>query len=103
MKWLIIQDVGDCMSLLEPGATYVYEKANGVTYARKLGDDPSLRIAIGWDSQVQQDIDRFHKDVLWTNILREAEHNSALQDALDRVKVVYELSKQQDPVQHHPV
>jgi len=91
------------MGQLEPGATYIYERADGVTYARKLGSDPGSRTAIGWDSQVQEDLERFHKDVLWTNILREAEHNSALQDALDRVKVVYELSKQQDTVQHHPV
>jgi hypothetical protein len=52
---------------------------------------------------VQEDIDRFRKDVLWTNILREAEHNPALQDALERAKVIYELSKQQDTIFHHPV
>jgi hypothetical protein len=100
---LIIQDVGDGMSQLEPGAAYVYERADGVTYARKLGSDPGSRIAIGWDSQVQQDLDQFHKDVLWTNILREAEHNSALQDALDRAKVIYELSRQNQLIDHHPV
>jgi hypothetical protein len=91
------------MSQLEPGATYIYERADGVTYARKLGADPESRIAIGWDSQVQEDIDRFRKDVLWTNILREAEHNPALQDALERAKVIYELSKKQDTLFHHPV
>jgi hypothetical protein len=100
---LIIQDVGDGMSQLEPGAAYVYERADGVTYARKLGSDPGSRIAIGWDSQVQEDLDRFHKDVLWTNILREAEQNPALQDALDRAKLIYELSRKQDPLLHHPV
>jgi hypothetical protein len=91
------------MGQLEPGATYIYERADGVTSARKLGSDPGSRIAIGWDSQVQEDLDRFHKDVLWTNILREAEHNSALQDALDRVKVVYELSRQNQTIDHHSV
>jgi hypothetical protein len=91
------------MGQLEPGATYVYERADGVTYARKLGSDPDSRIAIGWDSQVQEDIDRFRKDVLWTNILREAEHNTALQDALERAKVIYELSRQSQTIDHHPV
>jgi hypothetical protein len=91
------------MSQLEPGATYIYERADGVTYARKPGSDPKSRIAIGWDSRVQEDLDRFHKDVLWANILREAEHNPALQDALERAKVIYELSRQQDPLFHHPV
>ena len=91
------------MSQLEPGATYIYERADGVTYARKPGADPASRMAIGWDSRVQEDLDRFHKDVLWVNILREAEHNTALQDALDRAKVIYELSKREDPLFHHPV
>ncbi len=91
------------MSQLEPGVTYIYERADGVTYARKAGSDPESRIAIGWDSQVQQDIDRFRKDTLWSNILREAEHNPALQDALERAKVIYELSRQQDTIFHHPV
>jgi hypothetical protein len=103
VKWLIIQGVGDGMSQLEPGASYIYERADGVTYARKLGSDPGSRIAIGWDSRVQEDLDRFRKDVLWTNILREAEHNSALQDALDRAKVIYELSRQNQSIDHHPV
>jgi hypothetical protein len=100
---LITQNVGDVVSQLEPGASYIYERADGITYARKLGSDPGSRIAVGWDSQVQQDLDRFHNDVLWANILREAEHNPALQDALDRAKLVYELSKQEDPLFHHPV
>jgi len=91
------------MSQLEPGASYIYERADGVTYARKLGDDPSSRFAIGWDSQVQQDLDKFNKDILWANILREAEHNPALQDALNRAKLVYELSKKDEPILHHPV
>lgn len=91
------------MSQLEPGATYIYERADGITYARKLGDDPGSRFAVGWDSRVQQDLDRFRKDVLWTNILQEAEHNPALQDALDRAKLIYELSKQDNPLFHHPV
>ena len=103
MKWLIIQDVGDRMGQLEPGVTYIYERADGVTYARKLGSEPGSRTAIGWDSQVQEDIDRFRKDVLWANILREAEHNPALQDALERAKVVYELSRQNQTIDHHPV
>ncbi len=91
------------MGQLEPGATYIYERADGVTYARKLGDEPHTRFAVGWDSRIQQDLDKFHKEVLWANILREAEYNPALQDALDRAKLIYELSKQDDPLFHHPV
>ena len=30
------------MSQLDPGATYVYERANGCIYARKIGDTKNL-------------------------------------------------------------
>jgi hypothetical protein len=40
----------------------------------------------------------------WIPIVLAAEQNSALQDALDRAKIIYELTKQDDdPIQHHPV
>jgi hypothetical protein len=86
---------------LEPGETYVYEKANGVTYARKIGDPPDQRFEIGRDQDV------LYKDLqearLWGDIYRAARTNPALQDALDRAKVIYELSKQEKTISHHPV
>ena len=42
------------MGNLKPGATYIYEKANGVTYAREFGADPSTRQVVGWDYDQQQ-------------------------------------------------
>jgi hypothetical protein len=42
------------MGSLKPGATYIYEKANGVTYAREFGADPSTRQVVGWDYDHQQ-------------------------------------------------
>lgn len=89
---------------LEPGAKYIYERVNGVTYARKLGEPAHTRIEVGRDydgplilgmpaTQVAQLVD----------IAKAAEHNPALQDALERVKVIYELSKQEQSIQHHPV
>jgi hypothetical protein len=88
---------------LEPGASYVYEKADGVTYARKIGDLPDARFEIGRD----YDSEKLHKDlmhsVLWGKIHRAAESNPALQEAIDRVIVIYELSRQDESVMHHPV
>jgi len=88
---------------LEPGATYIYEKANGITYARKIGDPPDTRFEIGRD----YDSEKLHKELmdaqLWGKIHRAAKSNPALQDALDRVKLVYELSRQDQTVDHHPV
>ena len=95
-------------SQLEPGATYVYEKADGVTYARKVGE--TARIEIGYDyrpdartSDGRPLHDHMMEDKLWGEIRRAAKDNPALQDALDRAKVIYELSRQDQTVQHHPV
>lgn len=88
---------------LEPGATYIYEKADGVTYARKAGDPPDTRFEIGRD----YDSEKLYKELmdarLWGKIHRAAKSNPALQEALDRVIVIYELSKQEQTVDHHPV
>ena len=77
------------MGTLKPGAKYIYEKANGITYAREFGAPHNDRFEIG------RDYERFLKDELqlWEDIVREGRTNPALQDALDRAKIVYHLSK----------
>jgi hypothetical protein len=77
------------MGSLKPDATYIYEKADGITYAREFGAPHNDRFEIGRDYQ------RFLKDELrlWEDIVREGRTNQALQDALDRAKLVYHLSK----------
>ena len=77
------------MGSLKPDATYIYEKANGITYAREFGAPHNDRFEIGRDYQ------RFLKDELrlWEDIVREGRTNQALQAALDRAKLVYHLSK----------
>ena len=77
------------MGTLKPGAKYIYEKADGITYAREFGAPHNDRFEIGRDYQ------RFLKDELrlWEDIVREGRTNKTLQAALDRVKLVYHLSK----------
>jgi len=77
------------MGNLKPGAKYIYEHADGITYAREFGAPHNDRFEIG------RDYERFLKDELqlWEEIVREGRTNQALQDALDRVKIVYHLSK----------
>ena len=88
---------------LEFGVSYVYEKADGITYARKVGDPPDARFEIGRD----YDSEKLHKDLmhskLWGEIHRAAKSNPALQEALDRVIIIYELSRQDEYIMHHPV
>jgi hypothetical protein len=88
---------------MEPGVSYVYEKADGVTYARKIGDPADARFEVGSD----YDSEKLHKKLmdarLWGKIHRAAESNPALQEAIDRVIIIYELSRQDESVMHHPV
>ena len=77
------------MGSLKSGVTYIYEKANGITYAREFHAPHSERFEIGRDYQ------RFLKDELrlWEEIVRAGRTNQALQEALNRVKILYHLSK----------
>jgi hypothetical protein len=74
---------------LKSGVTYIYEKANGITYAREFNAPHSERFEIG------RDFEMILKDEqhLWQEIVRAARTNQALQEALDRVKILYHLSK----------
>lgn len=77
------------VSRFKPGVSYVYEKADGVTYAREQGAPPNTRFEIG------RDYDRVLRDEqnLWKEIVRESRNNITLQEAMERVKVLYYLSK----------
>lgn len=77
------------MGSLKPGATYIYERADGITYCRELGAEPSSRFPIGWDYNTGNN--HFNAKI-WDNILKEAETNPTLQKAVDRVILLYKLS-----------
>ena len=97
------------MGKLKPGTTYIYERANGVTYAREFGANPSERFEIGWDwSSEDQQRGRSLRDIrvedkLWNDIRRLARTNETLQSELERVIMVYNLIKDDDPPDYHPV
>lgn len=86
------------MGNLKPGATYIYERDKGTVYAREFGADPSTRQEIGWDYDPRTDDGRpLHDHIMdskmWGEIRREAKTNVTLQKALDRVIMLYKLSK----------
>lgn len=100
------------MGSLKPGATYIYERNGGTVYARELGADPSTRQVVGYESGTEYDPITGHKinydkrtsdgrplhdhmkeDQLWGQIRRAAKTNPTLQDAMDRVIMIYRLSK----------
>ncbi len=74
------------MGTLKPGATYIYEKANGVTYAREQGKIE--RHPVGWEFDRE-----LESTLLWKDVHRAAKTNPALQKALDRAIMIYRLSK----------
>lgn len=84
------------MGSLNPGATYIYERSGGTIYAREVGR--TERTIVGYDSLTVSDgatsVPPHVVSSEWNQIFRAAETNSALQAALDRVKIIYNLSKQ---------
>jgi hypothetical protein len=77
------------MGTLKPGVKYIYEHADGITYAREFGAPHNDRFEIG------RDYKRHLKDELqlWEDIVRAGKTNQSLQDILERAKIVYHLSK----------
>jgi hypothetical protein len=60
-----------------------------------MGADPRDRFVVGYESAQDYDPTRhsIKENQLWHDIRRAARTNPALQEAIDRVKVLYELSK----------
>ncbi len=89
------------MGQLKPGATYIYERQDGVVYAREHGADPSTRKEIGWDWEPSDNLTNLRntnkqtlvENQLWYNIRQEAKSNPTLQRALDQCIILYNLSK----------
>jgi hypothetical protein len=82
------------MGTLTPGATYIYERNGDTVFRRESG---SLeREVVGYDYRTSDGRplhDHMIEDKLWGNIRRAAGTNPALQDALDRAIMIYNLSK----------
>lgn len=100
------------MGSLKPGATLIYERADGIVYAREFGADPSTRQVVGYESGREYDpvtghkIDYDHRtpdgrplrehlqeDKMWGEIRRAASTNPTLKDALDRAIMIWKLTK----------
>ena len=81
------------MRNLKSGATYIYEHADGITYAREFGAPYSERFEISRTAEKQSLIDDLREQKRWSNMHRAAKTNPVLQDAIDRVILIYELSK----------
>jgi len=98
------------MSQLKPDTKYIYERANGVVYAREFGADPGDRTVVGYDydpitgQKIPHDWDprtndgrplhdHIMEDKMWAEIRRAAKTNLTLQDSLDHAIMIYRLTK----------
>jgi hypothetical protein len=88
------------MGSLKPGATYIYERNGEEIYAREAGETDRKLIGYQYENKVDPRTDdgrplfeHLREDKLWGEIRRAARTNKALQEALDRVKIIYHLSK----------
>jgi hypothetical protein len=86
------------MGSLTPGATFIYERVGDEIYARESG--AAERTLVGYDQKYDPRTtdgrplrELLLEDKLWGNIRRAACTNPALQDALDRAIMIYNLSK----------
>lgn len=89
------------MGTLKPGATYVYERIDNITYAREIGPNYNNKQVVGYefnrkDAYLTDIVDRYYLETEWAEILQAAKTNKVLQDAVDRVKILYHLSKQDE-------
>lgn len=89
------------MGNLTPNVPLIYESPDGgkTIYARERGSSERTLLGYHYDinnshvntkSPGQQD---YEDHMLWNEIRQEAKTNPALQKAMDRVKLIYRLSK----------
>lgn len=94
------------MGTLKPGATYIYERNGDEIYAREHGQLDRKLIGYNWDpvtgSRIKVDPrtqdgrplhDHIIESKMWGEIHQASKTNPALQKALDRVIMIYRLSK----------
>lgn len=89
------------MGTLTPNATYIYERNGEEIYAREIGKTERKMIGYQYKNEVDPRThdgrplyEHMKEDQLWGEIRREARTNKVLQDALERVILVYHLSKE---------
>ena len=82
------------MGTLTPGTTYMYERVGDTVFRRKSG--ATEREVVGYDHRTPDGrpmTEHIMDAKMWGEIRRAAASNPALQDALDRVIIIYQLSK----------
>lgn len=88
------------MGSLNPGATYIYERVDNRIYAREMGQ--TRRQLVGWTDTSTGLAMREYASKM-NQVLQMCEQHPDMRDLLDKLFVLYNLRKAENPVQHHPV
>jgi len=91
------------MGTLKPDIQYIYERVDDVVYAREFGASVNERFVVGDLRTGRSMRDQLLEDKMWDNIRELAKTNITLQSELDRVIMLYNLLKQEDTTDWHPV
>jgi hypothetical protein len=77
--------------------TYIYESPDkgGTIYRRKFGEIDRELYQVS--DEVSDKLAEIREDKLWGEIRRAAKSNKVLQDALERVILIHQLSKEHGP------
>ena len=81
------------MGTLTPGATYIYERDNGVIYAREFGKNK--RQVVGYETGGDFDTSGPNKRMLseLNEVIKMCETDPAMKELLDQLFVLYNLKK----------
>jgi hypothetical protein len=80
------------MGSLNPGATYIYERAGGIIYAREFGE--TKRRIVGYeteDSHISASSKRLLSEM--NEVVKMCETDPAMQAILEQLFVMYNLKK----------
>jgi hypothetical protein len=84
------------MGTLKPGATYIYERADGIIYAREFGK--TKRHVVGYESGKDYDLSGSNKRMLseLNEVVKMCETDSGMKELLDQLFVMYNLKKKHE-------
>jgi len=93
------------MGNLKPGGSYIYERVGNTVFRRESGQVE--REVVGYDHRTSDSRplhDHLMDSKMWGEIHRMAKTNPTLQDAIDRVIMLYHLiNEDKSNTPHHPV
>lgn len=81
------------MGTLTPGATYIYERADGIIYAREFGKNE--RKVVGYEAGKEYDPIGSNRRLFTelNEVVKMAETDPAMQELLNQLFVLYNLKK----------